>query len=131
MPDNQTTPVDPELVRQLEAADKNQTIEAVFTLRPAEKSPLLDVDQIKNSVDRIVKSATKLSGQKVGDIHVMPYAQCFSISAPAAVVRAVLEHSEIASAMANVQSEDLAIEPVHSKTGKPSSRDGTKQKKGS
>jgi hypothetical protein len=125
-----TPPVDPELERQLASADKEHPVEAVFTLRPPDDTPLLEAGAVKEAVDRIVKSAQAASGQEVSDLHVLPMAQAFALAAPAGVVRAILESEEIASAMANAQPEDLAIKPVSRPKGKAPRRGGGKPRKG-
>jgi hypothetical protein len=112
MSKKQLNPLDPELQRQLAAATEGQSIEAVFTLLAPEDHPVLDPDDVRRRVDGIVKTAQEASGQAVLDLHVMPLAQSFVVAAPAGVVRAILDSSEVASAMANAQPEDLLIEPV-------------------
>jgi hypothetical protein len=125
-----STVLDPELQRQLGAADKDQPIEAVFTLRTPEVNPLLEEKEVQQIVQRIVKSAQDSSGQQVNDLYVMPRAQSFSLAAPAGVVRAILERAEISSAMANVQSEEMAINPVSRSREKSTTRGGGKPRKG-
>jgi hypothetical protein len=131
MTKKQTTPVDPELKRQLASVTKDQSIEAVFTLRAPAGDGLVESDQVRQTVDRIVKSAQSASGQEVRDLHVLPMAQSFALAAPAGVVQAILESTEIASAMANVQQEELAIKPVTRSPRKPAPRPRGKPPKGS
>lgn len=130
MPRKQPTPVDPELRRQLAAAGEDHPIEAVFTLRAPDDNPAPPAGEVRQTVDRIVKSAEAASGRAVRDLHVMPMAQSFALAAPAGVVRSILESAEIASAMANAQPEDLAIEPVPRSAAKAPPRGGGQTRKG-
>ncbi len=111
----ETTPVDPELRRQLDAAG-DRPVEAVFTLRPPAGKPVMEAAAVQKAVDRIMKSAG--GGEAGADVHVMPFAQAFAVAAPAAVVKAILSHGGVASAVANAQPESLAIDPPppHSKS---------------
>jgi hypothetical protein len=124
-----STRVDPELQSQLDSADKDHPVEAVFTLHAPEETPLLGASEVHQTVDRIVKSAQAESGQEVRDLNVFPNMKSFVVAAPAGVVRAILGSEEIESATANQQSEDLAIEPPPRRR-KPPPRGGGKPRKG-
>lgn len=121
--------VDPELERQL-AAGEGSRVEAVFTLRPPEGCDLMEEGEVRRAVDRIVQSAQASAGQEGCDVHVMPLAQSFSVAAPAGVVRAILKAGGIASAMANNQTERLAIDPPPRAPRQVPRRGGGKTRKG-
>jgi hypothetical protein len=103
--------VDPELRRQLKAA-RTGSVQAAFTLRTPPKQPYRDAKDTRATVDKIVAEAGRSVKQSPERLTVFPNAQSFALSGPAALVRKVAEHSEIASATANVQREDLLIRPV-------------------
>jgi hypothetical protein len=123
MPSKPNTPVDPELERQLATAGDDDAVEATFSLRPpSDENPLIDPADVHSTVDRIIKAAQDKAGQKVCDLNVLPRIQQFVLTAPPKVVREVLKCGEIASALANRQPEDLAIEPVGPPAKKPPPR---------
>lgn len=130
MAKKQSTPVDPELRRQLDAAEEDQPVQAAFTLRAPAGNPLIEADVVRKTVDRIIKFAQEKSGKAVRDFHVLPYVQSFTLAAPAGAIREILNHGDIASAMANVQSEEMAIKPVPRSRAKSTSRGGGKTRKG-
>src|SRR4051794_1926782 len=103
MSKKQKAVIDPELERQLAQADGNGRVGAAFTLRAPEDAPLIEESEVRQMVDRIVKSAQASSGEKIHDVNVMPRIQSFAVEAPAGVVRAIMGSSEIASATANQQ----------------------------
>lgn len=124
-------PVDPELERQLSAAGDDDAVEATFSLRPpSDENPLIDPAEVRSTVDRIIKTAQDKAGQKVRDLNVLPRIQQFVLAAPPKVMREVLKREEIASALANRQPEDLAIESVERPAKKPRPRRGRKPKRG-
>lgn len=110
MSQKHSTPVDPALVSQLDAAGAGP-VEAVFTLRPPDGADPMDAGAVREKVAEIVRAAEESAGEKARDVHVMPLAQSFALAAPPGVVRAVLACKEIASALANSQPEGLAIDP--------------------
>lgn len=131
MPSKQ--PIDPELERQLRAAGDDERVEATFSLKPAsDESPLIDATEFRSTVDRIVQRAEEKAGQVVNDLNVLPRIQQFVLAAPPKVVREVLKCKEIASALANVQPESLAMESDESKqeddSAKKPARRGGKSK---
>jgi hypothetical protein len=124
-------PVDPVLERQLSAAGDDDAVEATFSLRPpSDGNLLMDPAEVRSTVDRIVKIAQDKAGQKVRDLNVLPRIQQFVLAAPPKVVREVLKCREIASALANRQPEDIAIEPVGPPAKKSRPRHGGKPKRG-
>jgi len=129
MTQKNATPADPELLRQLDAAEPDQSVVANFTLRPP-KGDLMEAQEVHQKVNEVVKSAEEEAGQKIHDINVMPNAQSFALAAPAEVIRAILASKDIASAIANEQPESMAIEPVPRPTPKGGSGGGKKKRKG-
>ena len=126
MPKKPGISVDPELERQLAAAGDDEAVEAAFSLRAPDENPLIEPAEVQSTVDRIVKAAQDLTGQKIHDLNVLPRAQQFILAAPAKVVREVLKCAEIASALANKQPESLTIDPVESAPKKLTPRRGGK-----
>jgi hypothetical protein len=114
--------VDPGLKALLDGAEAagDRPVEVVFTLRTPEDVPYLEANRVQEAVHQIVEDAQRASGKSMNDLHVMPLAQSFAVAAPAGVVRQILRSDSIDSAIANRQSEDLAIEPVASGSGKKS-----------
>ena len=121
--------VDPELERQLDAAEGDGPVQAVFTLQAPKTNPVLAADDVRSAVARIVQSAKAACGQDVSDLHVMPTAQSFSVAAPAGMVRAILKNREVAAAIANVQREDIGIGGVPVARKKPATRNGGKTRR--
>jgi hypothetical protein len=107
--------VDPELTRQLAAASAEAPVQAVFTLRTPTGERYRSADSTREAVGKIVDEASAAAKAQPHRVNIFPNAQSFAISGPPALVRSLLEHGDIAAAMANVQREDLLIRPVKSK----------------
>jgi len=118
------TTIDPELKRQLDIASEDIPIEAVFTLTTPPGESYRSNDSTNQAVSQIVDEAASASKSTPKRVKVFPNAQSFAVSGSAALVRSLLEHQDIASAIANVQQEDMLIRPVPSEASqkKESSR---------
>lgn len=103
--------IDPELTRQLDTASTGSSVGAVFTLRSPGKQTCLDVASVHEAIREILAAARATSGHQEKDLVVMPNIQSFVVDAPAPFVKSLLGNPAIASAMANVQAEDIAIRP--------------------
>jgi hypothetical protein len=122
--------VDPELERQLRTAGRGDEVQCTITLRPPEGAERMEESEVRKAVDQIIQKAQAASGEKVSDVNVLPRLHSFVLAAPAKVVRAILDVGGIASAMANRQQEDLAIEPVPRSPRKDRRRGGGNSPKG-
>jgi hypothetical protein len=97
------TKVDPELTRQLDAADPDDAVvQVVVYLRSGTKgSP----DEVSELAHRVVESATSKAGTGPSRVNVLRYLGTVAIEAPASFVRALLEEDDVESAVANVRPE--------------------------
>jgi hypothetical protein len=97
--------VDPELLRQLEAAEATaQPVEAVFTLSP-EKGVLPSPDRVDELAHELVERAKRASGGEVEDMNVFRNMASFVTKADPGVVRHLLEEPGIAGGVANRRPE--------------------------
>lgn len=117
--------IDPELLRQLDAARTPSALSATFVLRARTDAPL-SAAETHATVRRIIKRAEEESEQSAHDFQVFENIQSFAVSGPPALIRRLTEQPEIDSALANVQSQDLLIRPVESKhsQGQSTKKDG-------
>ncbi len=107
--------VDPELKRQLADATDDANVQAVFTLRTPVGQKYLCPADTSNVVEKLIHEGSTASRSSPQRVKVFANAQSFAVSGRPALVRSLLEHSEIASAMANVQREGMAVRPVKPK----------------
>lgn len=103
--------VDPELERQLAESGEDTPVQAVFTLR-SKAGRVGSSDDAKNTVAKVVEQATSGAKSSPHRLTVFPNIRSFAVSASPSFVKCVLKSPEIASAMANVQRQDLFIRPV-------------------
>jgi hypothetical protein len=108
------TKIDPELLRQLDAAGE-APVGAVFHLRPGPRQKSLDPAEAEARARGVLRRIEQESGIAPENFHIFRNLGSFSVSAAAPFVRKLLDQEEIQSATANRQSEDLLIEPVSSK----------------
>ena len=106
--------IDPELERQLAAAPTQTPVQAVFTLR-AGASKAAGADATRKAVDKVVAKASSAAKSAPHRVSVFPNIDSFAVSGTADLVRCLIDDPDVASAMANVQSEDVLIRPVKSK----------------
>jgi len=104
--------VDPTLTRQLEDAPAESSVGAVFTLKTKGDEPFLSSSEARETIEKIVKDATESAQVKPDRLTVFPNVQSFTLYGPPALVRKVVEHSDVAAAIANKQDQDMMIRPV-------------------
>lgn len=105
--------VDGELSRMLESSDADRPVEAVFRLRPESGQVLIDPGVTEQVSREVIQRAEKASGEKTRDCNVFKNLGSFMVSAPASLIRAILDQPEIAGALANRRPGGSAtIEPV-------------------
>ena len=105
------TDIDPELERQLKDAADGDAVDAVYTLRSPEGKAYLNADETKNMVHRVLADA----GVKPQNLKVFGNVQSFAVTTTPELVRSLINHGAVASAVANTQAEDMTIEPTPSK----------------
>lgn len=137
MPTN--THIDPELKSQLaQPRSASETIQAVFVLRPTDRSTkFIQPDQVDGVVKTVLSRVESETGEKPSDYNVFGTLGSFVVDAPREFIQKLTEQQEIESAVANVQPESAMIPPRKVKKGakkKPSSKSGrsrsTKSKSG-
>jgi hypothetical protein len=104
--------IDPELTRTLDRASAGSTVQAVFTLRTPAGSAVRSSASTQAVVDDVIAKATKATKTPPKRVTVFPNVQSFAVAGSPELVRAVMAHDDVGSAMANVQKEDLLIRPV-------------------
>ena len=99
-------PVDPALIEQLDAAEKeggSAEVAAICLLQGAfDKSGAVSQKNITRVVNRLLKSVAETTGTVHGDHNVFKSMGSFVVAAPAAFIRELISREEIRSAMANV-----------------------------
>jgi hypothetical protein len=101
--DSSETKVDPELLRQLDAADAAGTpVEAVFVLDPGTGAPT-SPERVEELTRGLVERAQEESGTEIEDINVFRHLASFVARAEPRLIRRLVEAPEIASATANNQ----------------------------
>lgn len=110
--------VDPFLTQALKEAPVDATVQAVFTLRTPAGQDFRESDSTRATVDKILGKAASSAKAAPHRLVVYPNTQSFALAGPPALVRAVLKHDDVASAMANIQKEDLLIRPVPAARGR-------------
>jgi hypothetical protein len=99
------TKIDPELTRQLDEADAgDRTVQAVVYLRNPQRS--INPDSVTKTAKRVIDSASTKAGTSPARVNVMRYIGTVAVEAPASFVRALIEETEVASALANVHPGD-------------------------
>jgi hypothetical protein len=111
-----TTKLDPELLQQIAAAEKaNRSVAAVFFLAPTTTHPLPAEKATQSAVKALLKRVGKRVGESPEDVTVFGNIGSFALVAPAKFVKHLARQKEVASAIANLQSQDMLIHPVSSK----------------
>ena len=117
--------IDPELKQALEQAPADSTVQATFTLTTPAGEKYRDAASTQAAVKAVIDKASATAAASPGHVSVFPNVQSFALSGSPALVREVIKHQEIASAMSNVQKGDLFIRPYEKskpKGGSPPSR---------
>ena len=107
MPDERTPArVDPELTRQLDEADATDAaVQVVVFLRSGKRG---GPDAVTRGATHAIESAKARSGTEPSRVNVMRNLGTVALEAPASFVRALLDETEVESALANVQPADDA-----------------------
>ena len=90
-------------------------MEATFTLRTPAGMAYRAEDSTSEAAERIVRAAAAATESTGYRLKVFTRIQSFLLVGPPALIRAVMEHEEVATATANRQTEDLLIRPVPAK----------------
>jgi hypothetical protein len=103
--------IDPELRRQLDAADAGQDVWVACSLRfdPARPPEPGETERQMRALMRRVEEQT---GERAGESTVFENLGTFALAAPAGFIDRLLIQPEIATAMANYSKEDVFIRPV-------------------
>jgi hypothetical protein len=96
-------------------------------LKPPRGKPYRDSESTRATVDDLIGKATAATNTPPHRVSVFPNVQSFAVEGSPALVREVLKHDDIASAMANVQKEDLRIRPIEKR--KPRKTPATKRRR--
>lgn len=100
------TRVDPELIRQLdEASPADRPVQAVVFLRSGRKSA---PDEVTDEAHKVIEAAKSRAGTEPSRVNVMRNLGTVAVEGPASFVRALIDESEVASALANVHPDDDA-----------------------
>ncbi len=110
--------VDPELRRQLAETQASSPVEATFTLRTPAGTAYRGEDSTSETVERIVGAAAAATESTDYRLKVFTRIQSFLLVGPPALIRAVMEADEVATATANRQADDLLIRPVPAKNAR-------------
>ena len=108
--------IDPELQRQLTEAPAATPVEATVTLDPGSGRAYIPEDEVVPKVADILHQVGREVGLAHEDVNVFENLGSFAVRACPAFLEALLKRPEVASAMANVQSEDMRIRPVPSRS---------------
>lgn len=96
---SQTANVDPELRRQLDAAEPGEVIDVVFMLDRVESTP----DEVEETVRGLLEDVATSSGHVVSDYNVFPNLSSFVVRADPDTLEELILRPEVGSAMANEQ----------------------------
>ena len=107
--------VDPELERQLDAADDDTPVQAVFTLKTPAGEPYRSAASTKECVSKMIDAAATTAKGAPERLNVFPNLQSFTVAGKPSLVRSLMSNDQVASAMANQQPEDLQIRPARKK----------------
>ncbi|HEX8915331.1 MAG TPA: hypothetical protein VF796_23460 [Humisphaera sp.] len=111
-PDDARAKTDPELIRQLDEAADDATVEAVLGLQPAGAGQgVLPPQGTEAIVSRVIERVRETVGAGPVRVKVFRNLASFAVSAPASFVRHLLEQAEVRSARSNRRSQDVQIRP--------------------
>src|SRR5215213_9998220 len=97
------TRVDPELARQLDEAGADDTVQAVVYLRSTRS---LNPDSVNRTAQRVIESASTKAGTRPDRVNVMRYIGTVAVEGPASFVRALIDETDVTSALANVHPDE-------------------------
>jgi hypothetical protein len=108
------TTVDPELTRQLDDVSADDSpVQAVVYLESGE---MMSPDEVSAAADRLIESATSKAATAPSRVNVLKNLGIVAVEGPASFVRSLIGEPGVASAIANVQPSDAALETA----GEPS-----------
>lgn len=103
---SQTMKIDDTLLVQLEQARPDGTIEAVITFRSHDpQRPAPAAAETKNLTDEILRRAEDETGDVAERVNVFKHLGSFAVKARPTFIKYLLDQPEVASAMANRQSD--------------------------
>jgi hypothetical protein len=109
--------VDPALTRQLEqraGSSGEDTLGAVLSLRAPKSRKFLSARETESIVRQVLQRVKTEVGSGPQDLNVFANLGSFVVTATPQFIRTLIDQQEIATATANEQPQDLAIEPVGS-----------------
>ena len=112
--DAQSPKVDPELWKQIEEAEpQNQCVSGVCQLgSQTRQGSRLSPDQVRAFASTLLDRVQLVAGVPAEKVNVLGHLGTVILLARPRFWRILLEQPELASAMANVKSEDILIRPV-------------------
>ena len=105
--------IDPELQAQLAKAPPSEPVEATITLNPGPHRSFIPSEDVAAQVESILCEVGDDVGERHQDSNVFANLGSFVVRARPAFLRALVKRPEVASAMANRQTRELLIRPVH------------------
>lgn len=101
---SQATTVDPELTRQLnKAANSEEKIAAVLSLRPPNDADVYPPERMQTKVHELLSRVAKRVGAKEQDLNIFRFMGSFVVRAGVPFIEELLRQPEIAAAVANDQ----------------------------
>jgi hypothetical protein len=101
------------LQRQMKAGGTQESVSAVFRLRPHKAKDLaLPAEETEATTRQVLERVTGSVGEPPDRFHVFPSFGSFSVSAKPRFLQELLDQPEIVSAAANRREDDLQIQPV-------------------
>jgi hypothetical protein len=110
--------IDPELLKQLANSPASTAVEATITLATPSGHGFMPAEEVGPKVKGILEEVGRAVGENHDAVNVFENIGSFAIRARPAFLKALLNRPEVISAMANQQSEEIFIRPVH-KTRNP------------
>jgi hypothetical protein len=119
---------DVELSRQMKAAGGSGRVEAVLRMHDPPERDAAAVPA-RTRARRLVRRVERETGLKAEDLHVFEHLAAFVVCGPAALVRALMDLDEVASAVANRRPAPLATPvPVPVARRKPATKRPARRK---
>jgi hypothetical protein len=106
--------IDPELKRQLDGARGAEPICASFSLNPGSTHTIDSPEETERRVLGLLDKVGRETGAQQAYLRIHRNIGSFSIAAPAAFVRKLIQHDDVISATASANPECTLIEPVSS-----------------
>ncbi len=104
------TATDPELVRQMGAAgDSSRSIQAIFSLDLPLRLQMPEPAKIERATYRVLQEVVDALGYKPGAVSIFRNLGSFAVFADAAFIRRVINHPDIASAIAQSRGPRAAV----------------------